>query len=75
MRAGVSDLILEHRSRIYALELKAEGGRVSDAQREFLADMERAGGNTALAYGLDAALAVLEAWGLLRGSAGGGVLI
>jgi hypothetical protein len=68
-------LILVHRSCIYALELKAEGGRVSDAQREFLADMERAGGNTALAYGLDAALAVLEAWGLLRGSAGGGVLI
>jgi hypothetical protein len=67
VRAGVSDLLLWHAGRFFALELKAPGGRATDAQREFLADMEKAGGFTCLAEGLDAALHALETWGLLRG--------
>ncbi len=67
VRRGVSDLLLWHRGRSFALELKAENGRTSAAQREFLADMERAGVLTAVAVGLDAALRRLEEWGLLRG--------
>jgi hypothetical protein len=66
-RAGVSDLILVHDSKIYALELKAEGGRPTLKQIEFLGDMERAGAFCAMPTGLDAALATLESWGLLRG--------
>jgi hypothetical protein len=68
VRPGVSDVIAVHNGKIFALELKAEGGRPTVAQLEFLSDMERAGAFTAIPTGLDAALATLEAWGLLRGS-------
>lgn len=66
-RAGVSDLIAVHAGRIYALELKAPGGRPTEAQLEFIADMEKAGAFTCIAEGIDRAIAVLESWGLLRG--------
>jgi hypothetical protein len=69
VRAGVSDLLLWHEGKSFALELKAEGGRATEAQRQFLADMERAGAFTCLAESLDRALATLEKWGLLRGVA------
>ena len=65
-KAGVSDFIFVHNSKIYALELKAEGGRASEAQLKFLSDIDRAGAFTAMPSGLDAALATLEAWGLIR---------
>jgi hypothetical protein len=68
VRPGVSDLVAVHDGRIFALELKAPGGRPTVAQLEFLADMERAGAFTCVAEGLDRALAVLEGWGLLRGA-------
>jgi hypothetical protein len=64
--AGVSDFILIHDNRIYALELKAEGGRASEAQLKFLSDIDRAGAHTAMPEGLDAALRTLETWGLIR---------
>jgi hypothetical protein len=67
VRAGVSDLLLWHNGKSFALELKADGGRVTRGQREFLSDMESAGACTCLAEGLDRALKTLEAWGLLRG--------
>lgn len=66
VRPGVSDLILVHRGKIFALELKAEGGRASEAQMKFLSDIDHAGAFTAMPTGLDAALATLEAWGLLK---------
>jgi VRR-NUC domain len=68
VRAGVSDLILFHSGRLYCLEIKAKGGRASEEQLAFISDIDRAGAYTALATGLDACLATLEAWGLLRGS-------
>lgn len=67
VRAGASDLLLWANGKSYALELKAEGGRATEAQLKFLADIEAAGAFTCLAEGLDRALAVLETWGLLRG--------
>jgi hypothetical protein len=69
VRAGTSDLLLWHNRKSFALELKAEGGRATEDQRQFLADMEKAGAFTCLAEGLDPALAALEKWGLLRGVA------
>lgn len=66
MRAGVSDFIFVHANKVYALELKAEGGRATESQMQFLAEIDRAGAFTALPTGLDAALATLEAWGLIR---------
>ena len=41
--AGASDLLLWDTGRSFALELKAPGGRATEAQLEFLADMKRAG--------------------------------
>ena len=65
--AGASDLMLWHQGNSFALELKVPGGRLSEAQLEFLARFNDAGGHTAIAEGLDRALACLEAWGLLVG--------
>ena len=66
VRPGVSDLILVYQNKIFALELKAEGGRATEAQLHFLQDIDRAGAFTALATGLDPALRTLEAWGLIK---------
>jgi len=68
-RAGVSDLILVHDRKIFALELKTEGGRATEPQLEFISDMERQGAFCAIAYGIDQALKTLEAWGLFRSAA------
>ena len=65
--AGASDLLFWHRGNSFALELKGPGGRLSDAQLEFLARFNDAGGHSACAEGLDRALSCLEAWGLLIG--------
>jgi len=67
-RAGVSDLIIVHQGKIFALELKAEGGRATEHQMAFIADIERAGAFTCIATGVDQAVGALEAWGLLKGS-------
>lgn len=69
VKAGVPDLLAVRDGRLFALELKAQGGRVSDAQREMLAALEAAGVATAVAYGLDEALAIFERWGVIRPSA------
>jgi hypothetical protein len=67
VRPGASDLLLWHDGKAFAVELKAPGGRATEAQLEFLADMHRAGAFTCLCEGLDRAIRVLESWGLLRG--------
>src|SRR5262249_40695823 len=58
---------LPHNGRCFALELKAEGDRVTDKQFETMDALREAGAFTCIAEGLDRALAVLESWGLLRG--------
>jgi VRR-NUC domain len=65
--AGASDFLLWHEGHSFALELKSPGGRLSQAQLEFLARFNDAGGHSACAEGLDRAIAVLESWHLLRG--------
>ncbi len=64
--AGVPDLVLLANGRAYFLELKADKGRLSPAQRDVQEQLTAAGGTVATAYGLDAALAQLTAWGLLK---------
>jgi hypothetical protein len=54
---------------IHALELKAEGGRPTEAQLAFIAGINAAGGYAAVATGIDQALRCLEAWKLLLGKA------
>jgi hypothetical protein len=67
--AGVPDVIIIHNGRVFCLELKAEGGRATDKQLACIAALRDAGALCSIAEGLDAALATLEAWGLLKGSA------
>jgi hypothetical protein len=71
VKAGVPDVIAIEGGRCYALELKASGGRLTPVQRDAHAALVAAGATVAVAYGLDDALARLEAWGLLRGSCQG----
>jgi hypothetical protein len=51
----------------FALELKSDGGRLTDAQREFLWRFSEVGGHTCVAENLGRALEVLERWQILRG--------
>src|SRR5260221_11228886 len=51
VRAGASDLILIREGHPYALELKAEGGRMSRAQHSFQCDWFVAGGSYGVAHG------------------------
>ena len=67
--AGVPDVLAIHHRRTFALELKVDGNKPTPTQTETMAAMERAGATVADVQGLDAALAQLEAWGLLRGRA------
>ena len=71
--AGVPDVILVCDGRVYALELKSAGGRLSGAQRQVHDALREAGAEVAMAVGLDEALARLGDWGLLRGIAQRGV--
>jgi hypothetical protein len=67
--AGVPDVFIVHNGCVFALELKADGGRATGAQLACIAALREAGAFTCIAEGLDRALACLEAWGLLRGRA------
>jgi hypothetical protein len=67
--SGVPDVIAIKAGQTYALELKTEFGTISEAQVRTMQIMQAAGATVALAAGLDDALAKLEGWGLLRGSA------
>ena len=66
-RKGVSDLILLHRSRFYALELKARGNKPTLEQLQFMDDVKDADGFAAWADSVDRAVAILESWQLLVG--------
>jgi hypothetical protein len=69
LRRGCPDLFFVHRGEVFAIELKSESGRATAAQLQAIADIRRAGGSAEICRGLDAALGVLEQWGLLRGQA------
>jgi hypothetical protein len=66
--AGVPDIICIFQGRVYALELKAGRGRLTDVQRVVHDRLREAGANVAVAHGIDQALAQLERWQLLRGT-------
>ncbi len=65
-KAGMPDLLLLRDGQLYAVELKRDGGRLSDVQRERLMELAAAGALTVEARGLDAALSALKGWGLVR---------
>jgi hypothetical protein len=68
VRAGVSDLLFLHKGKFFAMEIKREiGGSITEPQLRFLRDVNYAGGFSGRADGYDAAIKMLEMWGLLRG--------
>jgi len=67
VRAGTPDLICIRGGKTYGLEVKANGGRLSNAQRVAHYEMRAAGAEVAVAVGLNAALEKLEEWQVLRG--------
>ena len=50
IRRGHPDLTVMYNGRACCIELKAQGGRLSDHQRECIADLERAGVQTVVRY-------------------------
>jgi len=67
--AGVPDIIAIYRSRVFALEIKTEIGRVTDVQRAVHDRMRRAGAIVGVAFGLNEALRWLEQQQLLKHNA------
>jgi hypothetical protein len=67
VKAGVSDLIFLHDAKFCALELKVDGRTPTEQQLEFIDRVNAAGGFATWCAGLDRALDVLAAWGLLKG--------
>jgi VRR-NUC domain len=65
--AGVPDVIAIKDGRTFALELKADGGKLSPSQEQALIKLREAGAMATHAHGLDQALRVLEGWDLMRG--------
>jgi hypothetical protein len=63
---GVHDVHALHAGRFYTIELKKDGGRPTEAQLEFRDRINRGGGFSVVAEGLDQALYILEAWGIIR---------
>lgn len=68
MTAGVPDLLILKEGRLYALELKAPGGRLTHSQRLVMERMLECGAEVSMAHGLDEALVTLEFWGILKRS-------
>ena len=66
MLAGAPDLIFLHNGEAFALELKSPKGRQSKSQEIFSQRWYEAGGEYAITYNLDEALAVLDIWGIIR---------
>lgn len=64
--AGIPDIILIYNTRTYGLELKSETGQRSPAQILAQSQLLKAGAVVATAYGLNHAIAILKAWGMVR---------
>lgn len=64
--AGVPDLIFFQDGTTWCLELKVEGGKLSDAQKETIPIIEHCGIDVEIAYGFKDALRILEKRGVLR---------
>lgn len=67
VQPGAPDFVVIVAGRVYLLEMKRPGGeKPRAAQRDFLFRAVAAGCETAVAFGVDAALDRLNLWGALR---------
>lgn len=71
---GIPDLVMLAPTEyghpyIYTMEFKAPGKRLSERQLEVRSRLDSMGVFTAVCDSVDAAIRVLEAWGIIRGTA------
>lgn len=66
VKAGAPDLVIVADGRFLGLELKTEAGRLSSQQHQIHGEIKLAGGEVAVAFGLDEALKQLDAWGVTK---------
>lgn len=64
--AGFPDLIIFHKGKSYALEVKAERGKLSPSQIMTMAALREAGVECAVAYGLQGCIDQIIAWNLTK---------
>jgi hypothetical protein len=64
---GTPDVVAIKGGKVFGLELKAAGGRLTDVQRDTLERMRQAGAIIGVAVGIDQAIAWLELHNLLKG--------
>lgn len=64
---GTADILAFRNGEHFAMELKADKGMPSEEQLEFLDRFRETGGCAIWVQGYDAAIRVLESWGLLQG--------
>ena len=62
MLVGFPDLMMLHEGRFYAFEVKAEGGRVSDAQKAVGEAIIASGGHWAVVRSIDDVKEKMEQW-------------
>lgn len=67
VKPGVSDILLHKApyAQLHALELKAKGGKPSEAQMAWMVEVMAIGGEFAWADSVTSALVVLKTWGAL----------
>jgi len=65
---GIPDIVMIADGKTYGLELKTKKGRLSPEQQSMLETFQNVGALSAVAYGLDAAISILDAWGILQDS-------
>jgi hypothetical protein len=68
-KPGLPDLFLLRQGKLYGLELKPEGGRLSPSQATAHVLLRQAGATIDGAAGIDAAIRQLEIWRLFKGRA------
>jgi hypothetical protein len=66
-KAGLPDLAFVKAGSAKFLELKADKGSLSEAQRDVHAQLRAAGGEVQTAYDIGDALRILEGWEILEG--------
>lgn len=67
VRPGVGDILVFYKGKLFSLELKAAGGKPTPEQWAWMDAVKENGGYAHHCRGLDAALGILEMWGLIRG--------
>jgi hypothetical protein len=66
MLPGVADLVIIKDGRAFFMEVKAEKGRLSDAQKEFAAAAVKAGAEWAVVHSIAEAITILRDWQVIR---------